>query len=35
MRFIRGFSSLTLVSCLSVSSGAAVAKVTEPVSKQI
>jgi hypothetical protein len=32
MKFIRGLSSITLVSCLSVSSGAAVAKVTEPVS---
>ncbi len=32
MKFIRGLSSITLVSCLSVSSGAAVAKVTEQVS---
>lgn len=32
VKFIRGLSSITLVSCLSVSSGAAVAKVTEQVS---
>ena len=32
MKFIRGLSSITLLSCLSVSSGAAVAKVTEQVS---
>lgn len=29
MSFISGFSSITLVSCLSVSSGAAVAKVLQ------
>lgn len=32
MKFIRGLSSVTLVSCLSISSGAAVAQVTEQVS---
>jgi len=35
MKFIRGLSSITLASCLSVSSGAAVAKVTEQVSNPI
>ena len=35
MRFIRGLYSINLVSCLSVSSGAAVAKVTEQVSNLI
>jgi hypothetical protein len=34
-KFISGLSSIALVSYLSVSSGAAVAKVTEPVSKPI
>lgn len=35
MKFIRGLSSITLVSCLSVSSGAAVAQVTEQVPNSI